>query len=172
MKNLGKKIDARFFSALPLISLFLSVSYNLLSKRGIQFIREKEEFEFITYGEDIGYDDNLSGKLKLIDISLAYDLYSNKSALFIDARDKWDFAEGHIEGAENIPEHSLDFNPDRLDRLDKDLTYIIYCGDNDCETSRRLGMRFIEEGFGQVLVFEGGWTEWEANQYPRGIIDE
>jgi len=93
-------------------------------------------------------------------------LYNSGRALFVDARDKWDFAEGHIKNAVNIPEYSFDKSNPILKTIPKNKTIITYCGGDDCEMSEKLAEYLFELGYEKVFVFFGGWNEWQAANYP------
>lgn len=109
-----------------------------------------------------------------IKLQKAYFLFSNNKAVFIDARDKWDFSDGHIKGALNIPDYSFDKNDPVVKSLDKDQIYIIYCGGDDCDSSIKLSKELSNLEFTNLYVFFGGWTEWQASGYPTetSTLDE
>jgi rhodanese-related sulfurtransferase len=97
----------------------------------------------------------------------AYDLIQenagNPDFVIIDVRTAEEYDGGYIEGAINIDYYSEDFSA-QLEMLDKDMTYLIYCG-----TGRRsAGARDImaELGFREVYNMSGGIMEWEAKGLP------
>ena len=61
------------------------------------------------------------------------DLVATGAAL-IDVRTPEEYADGHLEGASNIPVESDDFDA-QVDPLDRAATYVIYC-----KTGRRAGI--------------------------------
>ena len=74
----------------------------------------------------------------------------NEGATVIDVRSSWEFADGHIEGALNIP---LDEIPQRIEEI-KDLNYplLLYC-----QSGNRSGMACgILQQFGIAKVHNGG----------------
>ena len=109
-----------------------------------------------------------------IKLTQAYSLFNSKKAIFIDARDRWDFAEGHVEGALNIPDYSFDKNDPIVKGLSKNATYVIYCDGDDCEASIKLSKELAELGFTNLYVFFGGWIQWQTAGYPSqtSSIDE
>jgi rhodanese-related sulfurtransferase len=107
-----------------------------------------------------------TSKPTFIKLNQALKLYNSGRALFVDARDKWDFAEGHIKDAVNIPEYSFDKSNPVLKTIPKDKTIITYCGGDDCEMSEKLAEYFSELGYKNVFIFFGGWNEWQAANYP------
>ncbi|RJP67238.1 MAG: rhodanese-like domain-containing protein [Ignavibacteriales bacterium] len=107
-----------------------------------------------------------TSKPTFIKLNQALKLYNSGRALFVDARDKWDFADGHIKGAINIPEYSFDKSNPVLKSIPKNKTIITYCGGDDCEMSEKLAEYFYELGYKKVFIFFGGWNEWKAANYP------
>lgn len=109
-----------------------------------------------------------SGQIKAIRLAKAVQLF-NLGVLFIDARDKWDFADGHIESAINIPEYDFENYTDKVSELDKGKTYVLYCGGDDCDVSQRLSKKMAPFGFKELLVYVGGWDEWQQAGMPVDI---
>lgn len=109
---------------------------------------------------------SIISKPAFIKLNQALKLYNSGGALFVDARDKWDFAEGHIKDAVNIPEYSFDKNNPILKTIPKNKTLVTYCGGDDCEMSEKLAEYLFELGYKKVFVFFGGWKKWQAANYP------
>ncbi len=51
----------------------------------------------------------------------------NSSQLIIDVREPFEYENGHVDGAINIPPADLMANPTRLDNTNKDTKIIVYC---------------------------------------------
>jgi len=143
-----------------LISFLIGILYNIFAEDGIPFIREKKVLQ--TANDSLLFQLTQQNFNNLLNISLdqAAALYQEKKAVFIDARDQWDFAEGHIANAINIPEFSFEPNDIFANSLDKSQFYIIYCGSNDCEISERLADELQKIGFTKLAVFKDGWESW------------
>ena len=80
-------------------------------------------------------------------------LMKNENTVIIDNRTNEEYETGHIEGALLIDYHSSDFE-DKIDELDRDKTYLIYC-----RSGRRslAAMNLMKEyGFREVYNLEGG----------------
>lgn len=93
--------------------------------------------------------------------------FDAKAALIVDAREPGEFADGHIPGAINLPYDQVITDPERIEALDPEgKAIIIYCGGGTCEVSMNLAFRMVEQGKKKVLVFMGGWPEWQAAGYP------
>lgn len=100
-------------------------------------------------------------------LSAAKQLFDAGSAIFIDAREPEEFAEGHIPGALSMPYDEVTSEPDRMSFDTGGRALIVYCGGGACELSLNLAWDLI--GFGghdRVLVYEGGYPEWDEAGYP------
>ena len=42
-----------------------------------------------------------------------------------------------------------------------DTGFVIYCSDDDCDSSEELAYEFQDIGFNNILVFKGGWKSWK-----------
>ncbi len=81
----------------------------------------------------------------------------------IDVRTPDEYDEGHIEGATTIDFYGVDFEAE-IDALDRDKTYVIYCG-----SGKRSGLardKMEELDFQDVYNVLGGITGWEEAAYP------
>jgi rhodanese-related sulfurtransferase len=89
------------------------------------------------------------------------------AALFVDAREAPEYAEGHIAGALSVPFDDAVRNPALLEpfkRAGKPL--ILYCSGGDCELSKDLAKNMLADGIRKVLVFTDGLPAWKAAGYP------
>ena len=92
--------------------------------------------------------------------------FNENSPQFIDARDNWDFSDGHIKSAINIPEFSFEPTDSVLAGLDKSAKYVVYCSSNDCDISKRLASEMQKLGFSSLFVFLDGYEVWLQNKLP------
>ena len=113
----------------------------------------------------IGNEKRSYEKPAFITLKQAYNLYTSGKTLFIDARDKWEFADGHITSAINIPEYNFNRNNPILKTIPKNKTIVSYCDGDDCEMSVKLADSLFNLGYIKVLIFFGGWKEWKKAGY-------
>lgn len=93
--------------------------------------------------------------------------FDAKAALFLDARDPADFEKGHIPGAIRVTNMEAQNEPARLKGLPlAGKPTIVYCEGGTCEASLELARHLIESGWKKVLVYTGGFPEWEAAANP------
>ncbi len=166
-----KAINFKNIAIIIIVSSALGFIYNAIRKDSIPLLRVQKGIEFI---DEIPIDEISTGaaldlQLKGIKLETAYRLFLSENATFIDARDQWDFAEAHIRGAINIPEFSFDPNDSNINDLDKQASYIIYCSGDDCDTSKRLAEELMKLNFENILIYVGGFLEWQSAGYPIGF---
>lgn len=99
-----------------------------------------------------------------LEISLedAKQLFGRKAAKFLDARPQWQYEEGHISRALNLPWQDVSTAFTEIaPQLDEKDTIITYCDGESCELSHDLAMHLKGMGFVNVRVLVNGWTVWQ-----------
>ncbi|MFA3781929.1 rhodanese-like domain-containing protein [Melioribacteraceae bacterium 4301-Me] len=161
-------VDKKKFFLIILVSVITGLIYNWLSPDGLSLIRIQNSLRSLSNANaDLNSLIN-SNKNFILKISLkqAYKIYQDSICLFIDARDRWEYAKGHIPNAVNIAEYKFEPSMPLIKSLNKNVCYVIYCGGNDCEVSLRLATEMSKIGFAKLFVFEGGWNDWLKANYP------
>jgi rhodanese-related sulfurtransferase len=88
-------------------------------------------------------------------------------ALILDVRETEEYRQGHIAGAFSLPYDEAITDPERLERLDAGgRPIIVYCGGGTCELSLNMAFALIEAGQKRVLVYMGGFPEWQSAGKP------
>lgn len=150
-----------------IFSAVIGFIYNYISDNGINIIRIKTNLIAVNDSTLFSKSEkDINTGFKLVTSKQAYKLYKSNKAIFIDARDKWDFAEGHIPGSINIPEYDFAPGDTVTNSIDKKLRYIVYCDGNDCDVSIRLAKKLMLDNFNNLLIYESGWSAWKTNGYP------
>jgi rhodanese-related sulfurtransferase len=95
------------------------------------------------------------------DITAFKDAVAASGALLVDVREVGEYAEGHIEGAINIPLRTL---ADNLNKIPSDRQVFVYCksGYRASMALSSLGML----GYDNILAFPPGWNGWTAAGEP------
>jgi rhodanese-related sulfurtransferase len=78
----------------------------------------------------------------------------------LDVRTPEEFAQGHLKGAKNIDIRQPDFYS-RVDKLDKNQTYLVYC-----RTNHRSGVAveyMSQHGFQKLYQMMDGFPGWAGN---------
>ncbi len=99
--------------------------------------------------------------LEPIDFSelMSYDFHS----VVLDVRTPEEYQEGHIEGAQNMDYYRDDFEQ-KLDKLDKEKSYFVYCTVGGRSSSVAKIMH--DKGFQKVHDLAGGLEAWENDGLP------
>jgi len=88
-------------------------------------------------------------------------------ALLVDARISELYAEGHLPQSVSLP---LDEYPARRDdfrrRVPASRPLITYCNGYGCPDSYDLAVQLLADGYRRVMVFEGGFPEWQDSGLP------
>lgn len=100
------------------------------------------------------------------DITAFKDAMTAGGVLVIDVREAGEYAEGHIEGAINIPLRTLSQN---LDKVPTDRQVFVYC-----KSGHRAGMALASLGmlgYDNVTSFPPGWNGWTEAGEPVSTIE-
>lgn len=110
---------------------------------------------------------DVSGDSLIVDLAEASRLFREDAAIFVDARLESQYAEGHIQGALNIPWQDVDrYFVETADRLGSVPTVITYCDGESCDLSHELALFLQKMGIADVRVLVNGWTVWQQAGLP------
>jgi len=88
-------------------------------------------------------------------------LYGQEGTVFVDARAKGSYDQGHIRDAVNIPYSFLDaVPPEAIIRLRRYKRIIVYCNAEGSERSRLMAGELSEAGLKEVSYLETGFLGW------------
>jgi rhodanese-related sulfurtransferase len=162
-KNRMKTI--REISVLVGASIIAALAVNYLSPAGITLVGQWDTAKGVITAKgknDIVFDD-----LEIGDITLAKKLYDSQKFLFVDARSRADYDEGHIKGAVSLPVGQFDEKIEAfLDQYSPETAIITYCSGRTCEDSHKLAQLLLEIGYTEINVFVDGFPGWLAEGYP------
>jgi len=106
----------------------------------------------------------------LLSVEDAYSIYLRGDAIFIDARESYEYDEGHIVGAVNFPfEQWDDYWQEVQPLLDPQREIVAYCGGLDCELSLFMARELKARGYDKSYIFFGGWQKWNDPHLPIEI---
>ena len=143
-----------------LISAALGAAVNLVRPEGIPFVATWSMAE--TTGADSG--DNLA-----ISLEDAAALFADDAAVFLDARPRKAYDQGHIKNAVSLPWQKVDNHFETvIVTLDPEAMIITYCDGESCDLSHELALFLKEMGFENVRVLVNGWTVWQQAGLPTG----
>jgi len=114
--------------------------------------------------------DNLplsADEVKTITYTQLLKYLNNPNIILIDARDPESFAKGKIGNAINLfpeaPHLEQNYYP-KIDKLDRNKLIIVYCNGVECDLGHMVLKDLIIAGFQKMLLYVGGWDEWELKQ--------
>lgn len=88
---------------------------------------------------------------------------NNPNFVIIDVCTPEEYSEEHLKDAVNLNFYSSDFI-DNLKKLDKNKTYLVYCG---IEKRSQKSVDIMKElGFKRVYNLLGGITHWREEEFP------
>lgn len=147
------------------LAILIGLGLNLVRSDRIPWLAKK-----LTTAESI-IPERESPETFLVAITLdqAKSMY-DQNMVFIDAREKEYYAQGHIQGAwENAFLFELVFNLEA--KQGKETAFVIYCSDDGCGSSEELAYDLEAQGFTKIYVFKGGWYAWTEAGYPMEVSE-
>jgi len=155
----------REISVLVGTSIIAAFAVNYLSPAGIALVGQWDTAKgVITAVEknDIVLDD-----LEIGDVALAKKLYDSQEFIFVDARSRNDYDEGHISGAVSLPVGQFDEKIEVfLEQYPPEKSIVTYCSGRTCEDSHKLAQLLLAFGYTEINVFIDGFPGWEAEGHP------
>ncbi len=144
--------------SIAILFYFIKNQFNIISPNYIS-INNNNSFSFNKNNNKVNF-------IKLLNSDEAKDFFNKGDALFIDARDPWDYSEKHIYNSINLPEFNFNPNNPLLKFLDKNGIYITYCSANECDLSKKLATKLKNLGFKNVYVYTDGIEKWTELRLP------
>ena len=79
-------------------------------------------------------------------------------AQVVDVRNPGEVVDGMVPGAQHVPLARL---LDRMDELDRDVPVVVYCANQQCNSSEEAAKKLEAAGFTDVSRYTGGAAEWQ-----------
>jgi len=95
-----------------------------------------------------------------VEASQVVEWYQQKH-LIVDARSEEAYAEGHIPTALSAPRGDRRALAKVVDCCVLQEQVLVYCSGEQCEDSFVVGEELFHAGFITVLIYEGGFAEWQ-----------
>ena len=160
-------------------SIVIGLIANFISPKGIALIRDdSNRYAIDTANVKKGFDPKVRGKLNKagfyepvnIPVEVAKQLFDD-NVIFIDGREDFEFKEGHVKGAVNIPYKTFKdkTKEEKLEiakGLDKKQMFVSYCSSDSCEISIDNAYEMAKVGYDDVKIYLGGYKEWTKLGYP------
>lgn len=147
------------------VSVGLALIVNYFSPVGIALLGQWNTSQGVITAK--AKNDVIIGKLEIEDVKTAKQIYDIGKSLFVDARSRENYEEGHIPGAISLPVGQFNELIDAfIDQHSFDQPLVTYCSGRTCEDSLNLAQLLLDFGFNNVKVFIDGLPGWEAEDYP------
>lgn len=107
-----------------------------------------------------------TANIRRIDIDEAKFLFDSGKAVFVDARARMEYDQGHIRGSVSLP---VGFSPEDYEKVKSRLNgkvLVTYCNGVGCRLSDKVAARLLELKYDRIAVFFGGWPKWNEHRYP------
>ena len=93
-------------------------------------------------------------------------LIQTGGVVLIDARYRGDYERGHLPGAISVPINSTSAaRAEILEGIPRDQPTIVYCQSKNCRFDETMAVELARDGFRNIRLFVGGWSEWEKRKY-------
>ena len=160
MKKIVKEI-----TILLAVAIGIALTVNFFSPVGIALVGRWDTSEGVITAN--AKNDVVMDELEIDDAKTARQIYDSGAALFVDARSRENYEDGHIPGAVSLPVGQFDEQIDSfLSKHAPEQPIVTYCSGRSCEDSHNLAQILLESGFVNVRVFIDGLPGWEAEGYP------
>jgi rhodanese-related sulfurtransferase len=102
-----------------------------------------------------------------ISLDEAEAMYCSLAAVFIDARSREHYDEGHIQGALSLPWDEYEkYYSSVMVGFPLATPLIVYCDGVSCGLSKDLALALLDKGHTNVRVLVNGWTLWQNRNLP------
>jgi len=149
----------RRIAALLGAALVLAVAGNAVSPRGLSWTEP--------LGRGLRAQAAEAGLIP-VDLAVVRERLKDSGFLFVDARPREEYETGHLPGAVPLPWREIEAGgvPSPLPPRDRPL--VVYCANEFCESSLRLGMWLRGRGYSDVALFVDGYEAWWNAGGSRG----
>lgn len=158
-----KKLAKETFLLLG-VAVILAIVVNYFSPAGIALIGQWDTSQGVVTAN--AKNDVVVYKLNIENVKIAKQIYDRGKALFVDARSRDNYDDGHIPGAVSMPVGEFDNLIDSfIDQHSVDQPIVTYCSGRTCSDSHKLARLLMDYGFSDVKVFIDGFPGWKAEGY-------
>ncbi len=146
-------------------SIIAAFAVNYFSPVGIALVGQWDTAVGVITAKE--KNDIVLNDLEINDVTLAKKLYDSKKFVFVDARSRDDYDEGHIKGAVSLPVGQFDETVEAfLEQYPPESAIVTYCSGRTCEDSHKLAQLLLAFGYTEINVFIDGFPGWEAQGHP------
>ena len=149
------------------LSVLSGFFINYLSPKGIALVGDWDTSKGVISARSKA-EAPVMHELEITDVHEAKRIYDHKKAVFLDARSRDDFMEGHIKGAVSLPVNRFDEEIESLmNKYPLSTYFITYCSGRECNDSHELAQHLLAAGYENVSVFIDGYPGWRNEGFPN-----
>lgn len=147
------------------VTVIIAFAVNYFSPGGITPVGQWDISQGVITAKE--KNDIVINDLEIGDVTLARKLYDSGKFVFVDARSRDDYEEGHIKGAVSLPVGEFDEKIEVfLEQYSPEKAIVTYCSGRTCEDSHQLAQLLFEFGYTEINVFIDGYPGWVTQGYP------
>ncbi|MFQ5485111.1 MAG: rhodanese-like domain-containing protein [Desulfobacterales bacterium] len=149
---------------LIVLSVVLAFLVNILSSKGIALFGRWDTSKGVITANPKNAEEGWPAEIDSVVQAKA--IFDKGGALFVDARSRGNYEDGHIPGAISLPVGEFSKQIESfLNQHPSDQPLVIYCSGRTCDDSHNLALLLLEAGFTDVRIFIDGFPGWEAEGY-------
>lgn len=157
---------------MAILSAAIGLGVNALSGSPLHLIYQASSHKFSLANSQ----DHSALSIRVVNLHETIDIVQHQSALILDARPRLFYEIGHLPGAQNLSHKAFedDYNKHRkllTKALASGSPLLIYCTDLQCPDASKVASILREKGYSSILIFEGGWAEWNSSELGRTTSD-
>jgi rhodanese-related sulfurtransferase len=159
LRNLFKEVMTLFA-----ISIVIAFAVNYFSPKGIALTGQWDSAAGVVTAKSKEFDGFF---IPIPDAVAAKEIFDSGHALFVDARSRDIYEEGHIRGAASLPvgQFSEAIEPFKT-TYPTSTPIVTYCSVQECNDSHKLAQLLFMEGYTDISIFIDGYPGWKAEGYP------
>ena len=147
------------------VSIVAAFAVNYFSPAGIALVGQWDTAQGVVTAN--AKNDIVIEGIEIVTVDQARKLYDSGGYIFVDARSREDYEQGHIKGAVSLPvglfeEKIAAF----LERYPPEASIVTYCSGRTCLDSHHLAESLMEFGYDKISVLIDGFPGWEAEGHP------
>lgn len=159
---------------LAVLSVAAALLINGVSPHGLSLVRPPAAAPAETSADTTG---ETASSDAIVDVATAESLLENGGAVFVDARSRDNYRQGHIPGAVSLPAYGADDDGEDpflmfMEQYPSDTAIVAYCSSVHCSDSHVLAEALVEAGYTAVYVFTGGMETWQEKGLALEQDDE
>jgi rhodanese-related sulfurtransferase len=174
--------DAALAALIAVIAFAVGIGTNFLRAKPLPWVYELPAHAMVEAFQDTSAQESAlrqesgsvapapagtTGGVRIVGLQETRQMVEAGNVLILDARPDLFHQLGHIKGAKNLSKKNFPKDFETLkDALDaahaKKRPILVYCADVHCPDASTVAAWLMEKGYGSLLIFEGGWAEWES----------